>query len=313
MTAPDFPRALPENFEPSAVQWGPNKWTAESGMALVAAMSAVFHPRRHERMAHRDGVVRRAVFSPSGTAVELSDFSGFRGPDDIPAFVRFSGLLRELHQPRDIKGMAVKLVLPDGELTDLLAMTLPVFPVRRSRDFVALLDAAAVGGIRLVVRLIGLIASRRVRARALWAALRARFRRTDYRWATYHSVQTFRLVRARRDGRQEERLAVRYRWVPLPGPRPPDGTLHFRLELVLGDVRWPRVDDASFRWPRRAPTVPAGVLVVTDEITPEPRDLAFNPAVLAPGIEMGDDDLSSGRAGAYPLAHLRRYDPESGG
>jgi catalase len=38
-------------------------------------------------------------------------------------------------------------------------------------------------------------------------------------------------------------------------------------------------------------------------IEPEPEDLAFNPLLLAPGIEPGPDDIFSDRAGAYAVAH----------
>lgn len=50
----------------------------------------------------------------------------------------------------------------------------------------------------------------------------------------------------------------------------------------------------------------AGELIIDRVLQPEAPDLAFNPAVLAPGIEPGHDDLFSDRAGAYAVAQASR-------
>lgn len=312
MAATGTSRPSSRNFEPSTEHWRPNRWTAEDGLALVAAMSEAFDAPPHQRMAHRDGVLHEAVFRSSGYAADLSDFAGFRDGVELRAFVRFSGVFAPLDR-RDIKGMAVKLVMPDEDITDLVAMSLDVFPVRRSRHFVQLIDAVARGGARALADVLFLMATRRVSLRALIAGLRVWLTSTDYRATTYHGVQTFHLVRAARDGRPTERRPMRYRWVPESPATPADGApLRFRLELVLGDPSWPGVEDPVRRWPAGAPTVRAGDLVVGDVIN-EPPGLGFNPVVLSAGIDPGEDDIFSGRAGAYPLAHLNRYRPPGAG
>lgn len=107
---------------------------------------------------------------------------------------------------------------------------------------------------------------------------------------------------------------MRYRWVPVGGvargstaaaASPRDDETRFTLELVLGDRGWRRLDDPTWRWPKDAPTVRAGELVL-ERIEPTPENLGFNPLLLAPGIEPGSDDIFSDRAGAYAVAHATR-------
>ncbi len=311
MAARNTPLPSSRDFQPSADQWRPYRWTAEDGPALVQSMAGLFDGEGHERLAHRHGVVHRARFVSTGFAADRSDFAGFGDGVALDAVVRLSALHRELHD-RDVKGMAVKLLMPDGEVSDLVAMTLPVFPVRQSRHFVQLLDALARGGARALGGVAWLVATGRVPVRALAEAFRAGTSATDELAATYHGVQTFYLSRAPRDDRPAARTPVRYRWVPEGAVPPGPGALCFRLELAVGDPAWPHLEDPTRRWPRGAPTIRAGVLDVGEQID-EPDGLAFNPLVLAPGIEPGDDDIFSGRAGAYPLAHVRRSQPGGGG
>jgi catalase len=310
VAASDTPLPSSRDFQPTAAQWAPNRWTAEDGPALVHSMVKVFDGRPDERLAHRDGVVHRARWVSTGFAADRSDFAGFGDGVELDAIARHSALHRKLGD-RDVVGMAVKLFLPGGEVTDLVAMTLPVFPVRESRHFVQLLDALARGGVRAPAGVAFLVATGRVPLPAAVAAVRTVASATEYRAATYHGVQTFHLTRAQDDG-TTLRTPVRYRWVPEGGPAGAAGALRFRLELAVGDPAWRHLDDPTRAWPRGAPMIRAGVLEVGDAID-EPRGLAFNPLVLAPGIEPGDDDIFAGRAGAYPLAHVRRSRPGGGG
>ena len=108
---------------------------------------------------------------------------------------------------------------------------------------------------------------------------------------------------------------MRYRWMPAgddaghhaaAAASPRDGATRFTLELVLGHPGWRRLDDPTWRWPTRAPSVRAGELVLEQIVEPEPENLAFNPLMLAPGIEPGTDDIFADRAGAYAVAHAAR-------
>lgn len=317
MTAPEAPRQAvrAQRFEPSAERWSPHRWTSELGPALVIAMRDALDTRGGGRAAHRDGVVWKGRFMPSGEAARFSDFAGFRGAE-VPVVARLSNLHTRRGE-RDITGMAIKLLPPDGEMTDLVAMSLEVFPVRRARDFLALLEAADKaaheGRVRGALGVLGLIVTLRVSLPALVRGVIALASRRDPMDTTYHGVQTFRLVRDLAPAMAPDRRPMRYRWVPTvddarhraaPAASAPDGeTPRFTLELILGDPGWRRLDDPTWSWPKDAPTVRAGELVLDQIIEPEPEDLAFNPLLLAPGIEPGPDDIFSDRAGAYAVAH----------
>ena len=314
MVAADPPRQVApraELFEPSTEQWRPHRWTAELGPALVVALRRLLGSDPGDRPAHRYGVAWQGHFTPSGDAAGLSDFTAFRR-GTYPALARFSNLFRR-HGARDIKGMAVKLSPPDGEVTDLVAMSLEVFPVRRSTHFLSLLEALRKGPVRSVAALATMVASRRLSPHALALGVRTAATSRDARYTTFHGVHTFWLVRRSPGDVQTERRPVRYRWVPdVPeGAGPVVGSsetdeIRFTLELQLGNPAWPRVSDPTWRWPRRTPTVRAGRLILDQVLQPEPADLAFNPAVLAPGIEPGDDDVFSDRAGAYAVSQTWR-------
>jgi catalase len=296
-----------DRFEPSAEQWSPHRWTSELGPALVAALRQLLKAPPSDRPAHRHGVVWEGHFTPSGEAAGLSDFAGFRGPQYC-ALARFSSLFRQPGEP-DIMGMATKL-MPGGEISDLVAMSAEVFPVRRSRQFLALLETLQERPFRLLPSIAGMLASRQLSARAVLRGVVAAVRNGDFQTTTFHGVHTFHLVRGAGPATPPERHPVRYRWVPggsaggeAAGSEA--GKPRFTLELVLGHPGWKRLYDPTWRWPRHAPTVRAGELVLVRRLAPEPK-LAFNPAVLAPGIEPGADDLFSDRVGAYAVAQASR-------
>jgi catalase len=323
VTAPDTagqppPRA--QRFEPAAERWSPHRWTSELGPALVIAMHRALQTGGGGRPAHRHGVVWQCRFTPSGEAAGLSDFAAFRD-NETPVLARFSNLRTRLGR-RDITGMATKWLPADGEVTDLVAMSLEVFPVRRARDFLTLLEAAQKGPARAVPAVLGLIVTLRVSPRALMQGIRAAASRRDPMETTYHGVQTFRLVRVRAPGMAPERRPMRYRWVPIgDGARgrtaaaasPRDDATRFTLELVLGHPGWRRLDDPTWSWPKHAPSVRAGELALERIIEPEPESLAFNPLLLAPGIEPGTDDIFPDRAGAYAVSHVARARASAGG
>jgi catalase len=304
-----------QRFEPSAERWSPHRWTADLGPALVGALRRGLGGDPSERVAQRHGVVWTGTFEPSGDAAGMSDYAGFRG-DPVEAVARISALRGRLGD-RGTIGMATKLVSADGEVTDLVAMSLDVFPVARARGFLALLKVRQSGGIREVGGTLTMLVTGQASASALARAAMDERRRHVVDQTTFHGVHTFRLVRNGNGIQPSERRPFRYRWRPgsmtaSPPPRsmapgaPQDGRMRFDLELVLGDKSWPRLDDPTWRWPPHAPTVRAGTLTLDQPIEPEPAELAFNPLVLAPGLEPGSDELLSDRAGAYAVAHVAR-------
>src|SRR5947209_19133584 len=81
------------------------------------------------RALHAKGTLCAATFTPTAAAAQLSRATHFAGPP-LRAHVRFSngsGVVGADYAPREGRGMAVKIYLPDGSTTDIVAVTLPAF------------------------------------------------------------------------------------------------------------------------------------------------------------------------------------------
>lgn len=328
------PRAA--RFNASNERWSPTRWTGELGQALVRAID-----RKKGRIdsglrpAHSHGYVMTGEFRSNPTSHEqlrkLSDFAGFGKPPepeepDQPsrevtskAIVRFSNLTNRLDEP-DIMGMATKIVLTTGEVTDLVAMSVDVFPVATSRDFLAYLSAQS-NRVLLAPRLAALIVTRRASSRASLRTLLARkINHGNGLATTYHGVQTFRLIRTENDSINS--IPMRYRWVPASGndagrhceldpARPPKAS--FDLELLLRQPgtrlttrELARMDDPRYPWTGMTELVLAGTLTLDKIVSTPPPSLSFNPATLAPGLGVGDDDIFNGRQSAYAVSQAAR-------
>src|SRR5688572_5076382 len=107
---------------------------------LAALMKA---PPGH-RVLHAKGVFCSGTFNASPEAAAICRAAHLQG-DDTPVLVRWShGSGRpDANDDRPyVRGMSVSFVLPDGTSTDLLAQTVPRFPVRTPDDFVRLSEVA---------------------------------------------------------------------------------------------------------------------------------------------------------------------------
>jgi catalase len=152
-----------------------------------------------------------------------------------------------------------------------------------------------------------------VNAFALWRFLIAlRTRHACLFEPAYHGVQTFWLVKTHD---QEDRSGLkatpmRYRWLPVSGDGPVSHSSprSFLLELTIrsSDAPHGELINPSRRWPPDCERMIAGRLDLLEALPGDDRNLAFNPIVLAPGIEPSDDDIFAGRRGAYAVSHLRR-------
>lgn len=81
------------------------------------------------RRAHAKGVVYQAVFTPNGQAGPLTTAPHLQN-HEVQALVRFSNSSTNPSIPdvfSPAKGMAVQFVLPDGGVTSLVTITLPIF------------------------------------------------------------------------------------------------------------------------------------------------------------------------------------------
>jgi catalase len=265
-------------------------------------------------------------FVPSGAGTELSTAAFLTG-EPVPATFRFSNGSGNPKLPDwapDLRGMAVKLYLPDGARTDIVAVSAPVFSTPTPDGFVELLSAQAAGPAAAVRLPLVLARHPRllVRLPKLAAAMRPR---ASYAQVTYYGQHAFRWIDAAGEIRH-----VRYTLRPAAGEtqlspwtarrrgrdylreelteRLAQGPVSFSLEVSVAEPGDP-VDDPSRAWPPTRRRIVVGEFEVTGlETGRETGDdvLVFDPTRVVAGIELSDDPVLRFRSAAYRESVERR-------
>ena len=301
---------------------------------LIEAFNAVAGgPHEGARAAHAKGVVCEAVFRPSGEAAALTRAAHLRG-EPVRATVRFSNGSGNPHAhdgERDGRGMAVKLYLPDGSRTDIVAVTLPSFIARTPEELLEFTRARTPDPVTGEVDMEKVGAYLGAHPEALPAIQGAvgKGPPPSYAQCVFNSIHAYAFVNA--DG---ERRFVRYSWVPEAGEaeledadamsRSPD---YLREELTERILRGPVVFDLVLRlaadgddvndptagWPEgEREEVGAGRLEITGLDHTREREgdvLVFDPSRVTDGIELSDDPILNARSAAYSVSVARRTVP----
>jgi catalase len=281
------------------------------------------------RAAHAKGVVFKGTFAATPEAAGLCRAPHLQG-DAVECTVRFSNGGGDPTAPdadrRDGKGLAVKFHLPDGEATDLVFVSIPVFLVRDEQSFLEFVRARKpdpeTGEIDME-KVGAYLADHPETAAALQLVLPALVPPRSYATTAFNSLHAFRLTNA--DG---ESRWVRYRWVPAAGEdrltdeeidaaaadylqeeiveRVAAGPVAFELVARLAEDGDP-LDDPTLPWPEERTSVNLGRLEVTDAID-EPTDppLINDPNNLCDGIEASEDRILAARSHAYSVSIDRR-------
>jgi catalase len=279
------------------------------------------------RALHAKGTLLEGTFTATEAAAKLTRAAHMQG-EPVKATVRFSngsGDPANADYGPEVRGMAVKLYLPDGTTTDISAQALPRFPVRTPDAFVNLIRASAPGKARFF-RLPFFLATHPEVLPALKANGPALKPPLSYATARYYAIHAFKWIDA--DGGERY---VRYRWLPELGAHAlePDearargadylqedlrerlaaGPLRFTLELLIaapGD----KVDDPTSVWPEEErEKVNAGTLELTGLETGREQGgdvLVFDPNRVPDGIEASDDPILRYRSPAYSVSVERR-------
>jgi catalase len=278
------------------------------------------------RTLHAKGTLCRASFTPTPEAGRLTRAAHMQG-QPVEALVRFSNGAGDPDLPDhapDVRGLAVKFLLPDGSRTDISAQTVPRFPVSTPEGFIELLRVNSVRGIPRLWRLLRFTTNHPGATRTAKLNAEALRPPSSYAGITYYAVHAFKWI----DAHGGERY-VRYRFEPeeeeprlaviearKQGPdylqqelreRLRKGPIKFTLVLQLageGD----EVDDPSAAWPEDRETVTAGTLRVTSLETEYEHDhvLVFDPTRLTDGIEASNDPVLLFRPRAYEVSVKRR-------
>jgi catalase len=278
------------------------------------------------RALHAKGTVCTGTFTATPEAARLTRAVHMQG-QPVDATIRFSNgsgdPLSPDHAP-DVRGMATKLRPAGAAATDIVAQTVPVFPVRTPEGFVEFLRANG-PGLGRVWRLPAFLVTHREALPGLPAAARALKPPASYASCNYYAIHAFKWIGA--DGTARW---VRYTWLP-EASEPTLSTrdavargrdylqedlrsrlgrqpCRFRLQLQLAGAG-DRTDDATAVWPASRETVIAGTLDVTGLGEDHEADggvLVFDPVHVTDGIELSDDPILRFRPRAYSVSIERR-------
>lgn len=301
--------------------------TNPTGQQMVDALHSAFG-EHHARAVHAKGIIVTGTFTPAPTVSAyttaahlqpstgelrvIARFSDFTGIPDIP----------DADPHGNPKGFAIRFVLPDGQLTDIVSHSFNGFPVATAAEFRELLLAVgrATGQPADPLPLNTFLASHPI-AKAFLTSQKP----APQSWATtpYFGVNAFRFTNSRGDA-----WYIRYRFVPLAGEAyitttqehalAPDYLIaemqqrlstkpvQFRMQAQLAaegdDFRNP-----SIAWPDTRTYVDLGLVSLTS-VAAGPdvdRNLQFEPAAVIPGIAVADPMLNA-RKTAYPISASER-------
>ena len=299
---------------------------------LVETMRALAGSHPGFRPVHAKGIVCAGTFRGTREARRISRALHLQG-QAIPTIVRFSNGSGnpDVHDGlANLRALAVKFQLPDGQQADILANSIEGFPARTPEDLLAFLQAQLPDPVtgQPVPDALPRFLDSHPAARAFLERLMQKPVPASYGQASYHGEHAFVFTAA--DGM---RRFGRYHWRPEAGEaylspdeasqrsanflreelesRLRNGPVVFRLLLQLAAESDP-TDDVTALWPADRSLVELGRLEVT-AISPtsaaDERRLVFDPTNLTDGINLSADPILLVRSTAYSIS----YDDRSQG
>jgi catalase len=278
------------------------------------------------RALHAKGTLCKGTFTATPEAASLSRAAHLSG-DPVELTARLSNGGGDPDEPDyapDVRGLALKIYLPDGSRTDIVAQTAPRFPSRDADGFVELLGASEVGPA-MAWKLPLFLAKNPAALLGLPKNISALKPPASYATLRYYAIHAFKWLDA--DGGERY---VRYTLVPEAGQatisprearrrgrdylkrdlveRLERGPIRFGLELQIageGDD----VDDPRSVWPSERRRVTAGTVEITaldTERETEGDILVFDPTRVVDGIELSDDPVLRFRSRAYSASVKQR-------
>jgi catalase len=302
-------------------------------VALVEALNKIGGgPREGYRANHAKGVMVAGQFTPSPNARALSKAPQFLGP--VPITVRFSndsGNLTFSDAAPNARphGISIRMHLPNGATSDLIAISTQAFPVATPEEFLALLQAviASGAGVAKPTPLDRFLATHPSTVRYFTSTHPAT---VSFGTLGYYGLNAFKFTNAAGDIHY-----VRYQIVPTAGQQflseaaaakaapnylmdelparvskgPVTYTLYAQLANDGDDI-----NDSSVAWPSSNARVELGTISldknVADQVEAQ-RAILFNPVALPDGIEPSADPILAMRFPAYAVSFNQRAAPVS--
>jgi catalase len=297
---------------------------------IVDAMNALHGAHPGFRAAHAKGVFCGGSFTASAKAGELSRAAHLLG-GPVRVTARFSNGSgnpeAEDADRRDGRGLAVKFHLADGEITDIVSVSIPVFFVNTPEDFLDFVRARAPDpetGEMDMEKVGAFLAEHPETQAAVGQVLPALTPPRSFATSAYNGLHAFGLVDA-----GGERRWARYSWRPEAGEatlseqeikaadrdylqeeireRLGREPVRFTLTAKLADDGDP-LDDVTRTWPDDREIVELGTLELTEPIEGAEDEgvIVFDPVNLTDGIELPRDPIVQARSAAYSVSVERR-------
>ena len=287
----------------------------------IDRVSARFGVHSARRALHARGIVCSGTFTASAEAAPLTAAPHMQGAP-VPVIARFSNGSGDPEEPDrapDVRGLAIRFELPDGDKTDIVAQSAPRFPVGNPEAFIGLIEATE-RGPQMLIKLPLFLARNPSAIPALRANASALRPPRSYADPTYYAVHAFRWTGEDGTPRwvryslipatpseatgEQDRSAVDYLSAEIRERFAAGEQVEFDLELqIAGEGDQPH--DPSAVWGDDSTRIHAGRLVL--DATAEGReDTIFDPMRLAEGIEASEDPVLRFRPKAYGVSYARR-------
>jgi catalase len=290
-------------------------------VAMIHENFQGFHPGY--RGVHAQGRYYAAIFKATREAKKLSRAVHLQG-QPVPATVRHGhSASGNPWGPAVTPSMAVKFYLPDGTVTDLISLTIPVFFGRTPDEVLEglkTLKPDPTTGKPDEKRVMQFLATRPWIANAFQLAKAVPYP-VSLAQTAFHAIHAFRFVNSADEGQY-----ARYHWEPEAGiagqplkelqKQPPSylfeelearlrkAPVVFSLVLQLAKDGDP-TDDPTALWPDDRPRVTIGRLEIIRTTTVEEIGdpvMMHDPTRLTDGIEASDDPVLAVRRGVYELS-----------
>ncbi len=279
------------------------------------------------RAVHASGRYYAATFTASAEAKTISRALHFQGKP-TPTTIRFSNSPSgdPFSALRGVS-MAAKFFLPDGTVTDLIGLPIPIFPTRTPEETLEFLEAAQpdpATGLRDMAKIDAFVAVRPWIAQALQLAMSAPAAHS-FAQTRFNALHAFRFI-----NESGEECYARYSWEPEAGvagqtlqalqEMPPaylfdeletrlrSASVAFSLVLQMATGTDP-TNDPNAAWPDERVRVPVGTLFITRVTTPEEIGdvvMLHDPTRVTDGIELSDDPILAARRGIYEMSVAHR-------
>ena len=273
------------------------------------------------RAVHAGGRVYAGTFTGTAEGKQITRAAHLQA-ESVPATVRFSASVSgdPMAAAGNITGMSTKFYLPDGQVTDVVTVNIPVFLARTPDEFIEFLQCAQPDpntGKPDPAKVGAFFAGHPPAARA-YEILQKQPAPVSFAQLAYHAIHAYRFVNDSGEGQY-----ARYHWEPEAGEagesvaelqeRPHEylyeelqsrldrAPVAFKLVLELaeeGDV----TDDSTVQWSESRRRVTIGRLELTREISPEELGdpvMLHDPTRVTDGIELSDDPILIARRGVY--------------